>query len=199
MRQVFRECPDCHIVKPLSEFGRKTNRLADGTVKKPHKPWCKKCESKRVMATRAKRDPREIYLAQKSWAERKYGSRENDPARIASRDRERARQSEKRFLNPEIALQWAKDGTRWYRALSTHDGSIDRETLRYLRTIPECAYCGGDLGDDRHYDHITALANGGRHSADNLIPAHGSCNRRKSATPLLPFLFPSVFEAHAHG
>lgn len=109
-------------------------------------------------------------------------------------EKEKQRATEKRFRFPERAAAWAKDGTRWYRAAASDDGSVNIDSLRYIRRIPECAYCGHTIHDDeRHIDHITPLSRGGRHSADNLIPAHSYCNLRKSDTPLLPFMFPEVF------
>lgn len=122
----------------------------------------------------------------------KYALRYRLDPEFAAKEKRRA--TDKRFRFPERSAAWAKNGTRWYRAAASDDGSVDIDALRYLRRIPECVYCGHPISDDeRHLDHITPLADGGRHSADNLIPAHGFCNLRKSDTPLLPFMFPEVF------
>lgn len=48
-----------------------------------------------------------------------------------------------------------------------------------------CAYCGGPMSV---VDHIEPLSASGLHQWDNLTPACGKCNARKSARPLLEFL-----------
>jgi 5-methylcytosine-specific restriction endonuclease McrA len=46
-----------------------------------------------------------------------------------------------------------------------------------------CAYCLR-RHDALQQDHVIALANGGAHAADNIVPACPKCNRRKSAAPV---------------
>jgi hypothetical protein len=58
------------------------------------------------------------------------------------------------------------------------------EYAEILRRDP-CAYCGGQM---QVLDHIEPLSGVGPHAWDNLTPACGSCNARKSAKPLLGFL-----------
>lgn len=100
--------------------------------------------------------------------------------------RERERTSERRFRIPAYAQQWAKDGTRWYRAAQSDDGSITPELLKALRAETHCAYCHRFTAKrDRHIDHVWPLAKDGAHSADNLVMACGMCNRAKrDALPL---------------
>ena len=45
-----------------------------------------------------------------------------------------------------------------------------------------CAYCGSKP-KLLTPDHIVALANGGRHAIDNIVPACISCNARKGVRP----------------
>lgn len=58
-----------------------------------------------------------------------------------------------------------------------------------LITRDPCAYCGGRM---EVVDHIEPLSRSGQHEWDNLTPACGSCNARKSAKPLLQFLSESL-------
>ena len=47
-----------------------------------------------------------------------------------------------------------------------------------------CAYC--DNGLYEHMDHVIAVANGGPHSLDNLVPACQPCNDKKGAKTWTP-------------
>lgn len=60
--------------------------------------------------------------------------------------------------------------------------------LVVLITDP-CAYCGAPAEE---IDHIAALAAGGSHRIDNLIPACRECNRAKGSTPFLHFMLDRV-------
>jgi 5-methylcytosine-specific restriction endonuclease McrA len=45
----------------------------------------------------------------------------------------------------------------------------------------KCHICGGDIltRADLHFDHVIALANGGVHSPENILPSHAFCNLSK--------------------
>ena len=45
-----------------------------------------------------------------------------------------------------------------------------------------CALCRQPVTlDDLSFDHVVALADGGEHAADNLVPAHRKCNEIKGS------------------
>lgn len=44
------------------------------------------------------------------------------------------------------------------------------------KTAGKCHICGGDIGGPWNADHVSAHSVGGEHSADNYLPAHGTCN-----------------------
>lgn len=45
-----------------------------------------------------------------------------------------------------------------------------------------CALCHRPVTlDDLSFDHVVALADGGEHAADNLVPAHRKCNEIKGS------------------
>lgn len=50
-----------------------------------------------------------------------------------------------------------------------------------------CAYCQA-RGMSLEQDHMTPVSRGGRHTAINVVPACGSCNRRKNARTIFEFL-----------
>lgn len=44
------------------------------------------------------------------------------------------------------------------------------------KTGAKCHICGGDIRGPWNADHVMAHSAGGKHSADNYLPAHSSCN-----------------------
>ena len=40
----------------------------------------------------------------------------------------------------------------------------------------KCHICGGDIRESWNADHVLAHSAGGKHAADNYLPAHGTCN-----------------------
>src|SRR5688572_26294430 len=55
----------------------------------------------------------------------------------------------------------------------------DRQVLRVFWS--HCAYCRAPLGHNWQADHITSLAAGGTHRAENLCAACSTCNASKGA------------------
>lgn len=105
------------------------------------------------------------------------------------REKEKLRQQMRRHANPRYAIQWAKHGTRWFRADQSDDGSITFDHLRWLRQDSQCAYCGAAIrSDNREFDHVQPLAKGGTHTADNLVVACRPCNRAKKDRTLIEWL-----------
>lgn len=74
-----------------------------------------------------------------------------------------------------------KEIRRRAQKLSTANGRIDYQAILnreglwcYLCCKPILSAKGLD------FDHVTPLARGGLHIAENIRPSHGKCNRRKS-------------------
>ena len=44
------------------------------------------------------------------------------------------------------------------------------------KTGSKCHICGGDIRGPWNADHILAHSAGGKHAAENYLPAHGTCN-----------------------
>ena len=59
---------------------------------------------------------------------------------------------------------------------------MQREEV-YEKTGGRCHICGGEIDRERRWaaDHILAYALGGKHEVSNYLPAHGSCNKYRSA------------------
>jgi len=53
-----------------------------------------------------------------------------------------------------------------------------------------CAYCG-EAAADLTMDHVIPASKGGRHTASNVVPACGFCNRSKKDKDLSPTFYPA--------
>jgi 5-methylcytosine-specific restriction endonuclease McrA len=96
----------------------------------------------------------------------------------AYRERERRSFAVRYAANPEAFADWA----RRRRALKKGAGDV-RLTRREWEAITlafdhRCAYCGARPAR-LEQDHVIPLTRGGQHTAANVVPACGSCNRRK--------------------
>ncbi|HEX5766493.1 MAG TPA: HNH endonuclease [Woeseiaceae bacterium] len=64
------------------------------------------------------------------------------------------------------------------------------------KTGSRCHICGGPLEPRWHADHVLAHSGGGRHSVDNYLPAHATCNNYRwdySSTEFAEILKLGVF------
>lgn len=96
------------------------------------------------------------------------------------RNREAARASVRRSEE--------RPGYRRARKLARRVGCVATpEALAYVQVLvgDPCCYCGEPM---EQVDHIVPVGAGGDGSWENLTAACGSCNRSKSARPLLVFL-----------
>jgi hypothetical protein len=53
--------------------------------------------------------------------------------------------------------------------------SAERDEI-LAKTDARCHICGGEITSKWNADHVFAHSAGGRHSIDNYLPAHGTCN-----------------------
>ena len=65
-----------------------------------------------------------------------------------------------------------------------------RETARTIRVskTKHCPYCGNDLGDKPHQDHIIPVKKGGLPNEENLVFVCEKCNLKKSSLTLHQFI-----------
>lgn len=77
-----------------------------------------------------------------------------------------------------------KDGTpfirkRARRSSGSMPGRGRKRALLLRRDGPECWYCACDMPeDDMTIEHLINRSDGGSNHVDNLVLAHGLCNRR---------------------
>lgn len=168
---VAKACSHCGVVKEPCDFGphsKTADRLAS---------WCKACVTAKMKERRQRKEVRE--------REREYAKR---PERLA----------QQRVYNK---MPGAKASYRKYA--ESPKGKVSRAKRKALRRAREremictltgeewqaildehghaCVYCKRPFGPELKatMDHKIAVAKGGHHTKDNVVPACGPCNSSK--------------------
>lgn len=112
---------------------------------------------------------------------------------VENREKIVARNKRHREANKSAYLMYS----RLYKAKKRASGEYvhpDFIGLLLIEQGSKCACCDAPFSDvEYHVDHVVALSAGGMHEHNNLQLLCGTCNRRKSAKPLMTFLM--VLEA----
>lgn len=170
-------CAACGIEKSASDF-HKMARTKSGL-----QPRCKACRKQQAAERYDPQRHRAAYLERRDvQLEAERQRRASDPefrARSTQRFREwmeRNRQERRDYMNAYLRARRAKQ-----RAPT-------RETVEFRGALrsDQCSYCGSR--HDIVIDHIVPIARDGENDWTNLTAACSSCNRRKSAKPLLLWL-----------
>jgi 5-methylcytosine-specific restriction endonuclease McrA len=100
---------------------------------------------------------------------------------LANRQREIQRVLDYKKRNRDKNVEW---GHR--RRAKARGGYIEPVNIQSIReSRKSCIYCGVRLDiDQRTLDHLVPVANGGEHSARNLVVCCLSCNSGKGSMPL---------------
>ena len=136
------------------------------------------------------RDHKLALLAQ--WKER---NREHRREYKRSRNAIEAAQKRARYArDPEVRRRQAETFKAWLAANRAHWNEYVRRRKARKRGAMGgpvsyeaildwhgrfCWICGLPIATDLSFDHVIPLDKGGSHSADNIRPAHISCNSRK--------------------
>jgi len=107
----------------------------------------------------------------------------------------RRRRDEERARDPEAVRAYERQ--KYAKRSALYKGKVRRrEALQRVTTVERvdmeailadhgmvCHICGWDIPSpaEMDWDHVWPLARGGPHTADNLLPAHSTCNRWKAA------------------
>lgn len=152
-----KRCPRCDSIKGFDEF------YADPRRRHGLNTWCKACFRAHCRATY---DP-EI-------ARQRARRRREQPG---AQERERRKTREWRAANPEHARRLTLD-YQHRRRDQARGGPVDYDAV-LAEHGRVCHICGGAIEGGLQFDHMVPLSRGGSHSADNVRPAHGRCNRWK--------------------
>lgn len=74
-----------------------------------------------------------------------------------------------------------------------HAISVKRQLSEQIKILPYCPYCGDDLGESPHADHIYPVSKGGLSTKENMVYVCQTCNKRKSDKTLIEFISSSMF------
>lgn len=110
----------------------------------------------------------------------------------ANREKRRDAIAKSRAENPEhhreLRTRWRDENLEaaraqcrayWHRRRSGADPSPTTDAYAEWLLLQSCFYCGAS--GRMTIDHVVPLARGGKHEADNLVPACQSCNSSKGA------------------
>jgi hypothetical protein len=194
----MKTCKYCNIEQPLEKFYKsKDGKYGVGSK-------CKDCSKKYYQENkdRAREYGKEYREANREKAleygkeyreKNKEALREYDRKRYASpaykvadkkrRSTSEYKEKEKMRRKTEKYRRQSKECCRRYRARK-HSATIEQfsyeELVQYWKDngIDEdkCVYCGAPK---EHADHVIALAAGGSHARNNLVPSCASCNCSK--------------------
>lgn len=166
-------------------FDQLQSEMAEQNAKEAWRWWLKTCPDRWLVA---------YWLAHgQPWRNPRLSSAEQFRLRYSLdpefADKQRDRTRIRKYTNPEYAAQWERYGSRWLRAAVSADGTVTRELCYELLRLKRCHYCqGATKRKDREIDHVVALANGGAHTACNLVMACKACNRAKRDKPVAEFV-----------
>lgn len=65
---------------------------------------------------------------------------------------------------------------------------IKSELREQTNIDSHCPYCGGDMGDDPHCDHVYPVSKGGLSTPQNMVYVCSDCNLKKTALTLTQFI-----------
>ena len=153
-------------------------------------------ETEPSRAIPAPRTPRRVTTAQSASVTRTTTPARPAATRTAKRPSEMPRRIEVERAWPESFDEWMIDIVR-RRALRLNAGARRRGVRGTVRAVDLghildrtrdahgrwiCALCHRPVTlEDLSFDHVVALADGGEHAADNLVPAHRKCNEIKGS------------------
>jgi 5-methylcytosine-specific restriction endonuclease McrA len=178
-----RTCSKCGVMKPESqEFFRKRGTKDRGGLR----PDCRDCSAARDRAYyEANKDKAKAYAQANS---------ERIRSRMVTYKRAYYATPEGKAVIQRTNRKWNKSpaGKTWLAlaqqqrrarlagipaTLTAQDWAACRHHFHSL-----CAYCGS--AGKLHQEHVVPVQDGGPYSADNIVPACGSCNSSKSTRAL---------------
>lgn len=161
----MKTCTKCCVEQPLENFhSHKTGKF--GRVS-----HCKSC--RKEYQAQHYQDALEINR-------NAYARKMADPEKRLQ-ERKRMRQWKKTHPEnvKESAKKYAERRKQWKQPRFQTEPLTDRHWIEILEYHNyRCAYCFG-TADVLEQEHKTPLSRGGNHTASNIVPACGACNRRK--------------------
>ncbi len=168
-------------MKTCSKCGVTTDAFYDGK-RQP----CKECWKaiQRAKGNTSRTDARRAY--ERAWYAKHH---EKVIAKVRRWQASNPATEERRKRHNVVGAKWssrnpaarALNEQRRRARIAGVGGNVTREEWRAIleRHDHKCAYCGSP--NDITMDHVIPISRGGRHVAENLVPACRPCNSRKGA------------------
>lgn len=140
---------------------------------RPSRKSSKQCPTCKASYTPEK-SMKQAYCSSTCKAAARAARERDDPGRLA------ARRATQKAYNRTEAYRVAQRSAKARRRSAERSGSVTVAEWQELvgRFGNACAYCG-EREAQLTMDHVVALAKGGSHSVENLVPACKSCNSAK--------------------
>ena len=200
----YKLCNGCGEVKLRSEYHARKTRPSG--IMARCKACCqsyKRANAKRILEVRRQREASQP--GKKSAAGKAYYAANRDAvlARTrahyaANKEAYRKRHAAWWDNNPHYSREWREKNREhiqvfWHARRAKKTGAAATLTTDQWRAViaaygHRCAYCRKKTKLEQ--DHVLALARGGTHSADNVVPACRACNAHKLANP------PTLLQLH---
>lgn len=160
----YKKCSRCGVEKATTEF-YKDKRTRSGLQSE-----CKQCHTNDRLKWRAENTD-EANRRLRDW-------------RKANPEKRRAQEARYRAAHPEYIP--AKHGARRLRVAS---GNFSKTDLEYVKNSQWfggllCYYCGCNIDDGYHVEHVHPLSRGGTNTVNNIVLACPSCNLSKGSMTL---------------
>jgi len=102
----------------------------------------------------------------------------------------------KKQLGKQLSFQ-RKHGSTYAKAAARDKESrnLSQKVKQLIQRNSNCPYCGADISNDAHLDHIYPIARGGLSSPENMVYCCKSCNIKKGQKGLIRFLEENSLDA----
>lgn len=169
-----KQCIRCGETKPLDEGFPRNRRRKDG-----RDSVCRECHRIANAIYRSSHAEHEK-LRQAKYRAENPEKRRGSLARWVKANPERSKALHDAFLEAHPGYERLTRARRRAR-LANADGSHTIEDIQkqYVRQHGRCYYCGKDVGEKYHVDHVMPLAKGGSNGPENLVIACPQCNHQK--------------------
>ena len=175
MTEKTKRCSKCGEIKTLSEFGK------NAAAKDGLQSWCRQCYAE--------------YNAKRYIENREKELAKNAKWRAEHPEKHVAKSLRWEKANPEKHsaknLAWAKNNPekanaktqrrRAFKVAAPGDHNAGDIKALYDAQEGRCAYCGRDVSQGYHVDHIVPLSRGGSNALGNLALTCARCNTSKGA------------------
>lgn len=199
-------CSTCKTEKPLTEFGRNTNR-PDGLDN-----CCRDCR-REIRRRYKERHPQRVkesqakYQAKHKEDKRDYDKQYREANKETIQQRKRAYYQEHKDSERARVENWKTEHPEQYRAVHSaakhryraqlleNGGSYTHEQLLECLEFFGycCAYSGEPLQPDYHVDHVVPISKGGRNDIKNIVPANPVPNIKKKDKDWVDWFFNSEY------